>query len=174
MIFQRPRGVAQPALPGRDDAEQVLRTHRGLRGAAARQVAVDLLADVGLPDPRRVLRAVPARAVGRHGQRVMIAWRSLGAEPAGRRRANHGARRDGPAADHQLLARLRAEHGLALILITHNLSVVAELCDRVARHVPRRIVEEGPVLEISTGRGTVHDRRSRRSRPSAHMDGASR
>jgi len=71
----------------------------------------------------------------------------------------------------QLLARLRKEHGLTLILITHNLSVIAELCDRVLVMYLGRIVEEGPVLEIFDRPRHPYTVGLLASRPSAHMDG---
>jgi oligopeptide/dipeptide ABC transporter ATP-binding protein len=71
----------------------------------------------------------------------------------------------------RLLSRLREEHGLTLILITHNLSVIAELCDRVVVMYLGRIVEEGPVLEIFDRPRHPYTVGLLASRPSAHLAG---
>ena len=81
MIFQNPRASLNPLYRVETTLDQVLRTHRGLRGAAARRVAVDLLVDVGLPDPERVLRRYPHELSGGMCQRVMIAL-ALASEPS--------------------------------------------------------------------------------------------
>jgi oligopeptide/dipeptide ABC transporter ATP-binding protein len=172
MIFQNPRASLNPLYRVETTLAQVLRTHRGLRGAAGRQVAIDLLADVGLPDPPRVLRQYPHQLSGGMCQRVMIAY-ALASEP-------NLLIADEPttALDVtvqlqiiQLLSRLRREHGLTLILITHNLSVIAELCDRVIVMYLGRIVEEAPVLEIFDRPRHPYTVGLLASRPSAHMNG---
>src|SRR5262249_8068347 len=152
--------------------EQVLRTHRGLRGAAARQVAIDLLADVGLPDPPRVLRRYPHELSGGMCQRVMIAY-ALASEPSLLIPDEPSTALDVTVQLQiiRLLSRLRDEHGLTLILITHNLSVIAELCDRVLVMYLGRIVEEGPVLEIFDRPRHPYTVGLLASRPRAHTDG---
>jgi len=148
MIFQNPRTSLNPLFRVEKTLAQVLRTHRGLKGAAARQASLALLADVGLPDPERIMRRYPHELSGGMCQRVMIAF-ALASEPL--------LIADEPttALDVtvqlqvlELLARLRRDHELTLLLITHNLSVVAELCDRVMVMYLGQIVEHGPVTDV--------------------------
>jgi peptide/nickel transport system ATP-binding protein/oligopeptide transport system ATP-binding protein len=172
MIFQNPRASLNPLYRVETTLAQVLRAHRGLRGAAARSVALELLADVGLPDPPRVLRRYPHELSGGMCQRVMIAL-ALASNPSLLIADEPTTALDVTVQLQiiQLLSRLRAEHGLTLILITHNLSVIAELCDRVVVMYLGRIVEEGPVLEIFDRPRHPYTVGLLASRPSAHMDG---
>jgi oligopeptide/dipeptide ABC transporter ATP-binding protein len=149
MIFQSPRASLNPLFRVESTLEQVLRTHRKLRGERARRLALELLADVGLPDPPRVMQQYPHQLSGGMCQRVMIAY-ALASNPSLLIADEPTTALDVTVQLQiiQLLSRLRKEHGLTLILITHNLSVVAELCDRVLVMYLGKIVEEGPVLEI--------------------------
>jgi oligopeptide/dipeptide ABC transporter ATP-binding protein len=149
MIFQNPRGSLNPLYRVERTLEQVLWTHRRLRGDAARTTAIELLADVGLPDPRSILRRYPHELSGGMCQRVMIAY-ALASEPRLLIADEPTTALDVTVQLQiiELLGRLRREHGLTLVLITHNLSVVAELCDRVGVMYLGRIVEQGPVLDI--------------------------
>jgi len=172
MIFQSPRASLNPLYRVETTLEQVLRAHRGLRGDAARRVAIDLLVDVGLPDPTRVLRRYPHELSGGMCQRMMIAY-ALASNPSLLIADEPTTALDVTVQLQiiQLLSRLRAEHGLTLILITHNLSVIAELCDRVLVMYLGRIVEEGPALEIFDRPRHPYTVGLLASRPSAHMDG---
>ena len=149
MIFQNPRSSLNPLYRIEKTLGQVLRTHRGLRGAAARQRSIELLRDVGLSDPERALRRYPHELSGGMAQRVMIAF-ALASEPKLLIADEPTTALDVTVQLQviELLARLRREHGLTLLLITHNLSVIAEVCDRVMVMYLGRIVEHGPVLEI--------------------------
>jgi oligopeptide/dipeptide ABC transporter ATP-binding protein len=149
MIFQNPRSSLNPLFRVEKTLTQVLRTHRGLKGAEARRVSVELLADVGLADPERILRRYPHELSGGMCQRVMIAF-ALASEPKLLIADEPTTALDVTVQLQviELLARLRREHGLTLVLITHNLSVVAELCDRVLVMYLGRIVEQGPVAEL--------------------------
>jgi oligopeptide/dipeptide ABC transporter ATP-binding protein len=149
MVFQNPRASLNPLLPVGVTLEQVLRAHRGLHGEEARRVSFELLADVGLPDPARILRRYPHELSGGMCQRMMIAF-ALASGPS-LLIADEPTTALDVTIQFQiisLLKRLREEHGLTLILITHNLGVVAELCDRVIVMYAGSIVEEGPALEI--------------------------
>jgi oligopeptide/dipeptide ABC transporter ATP-binding protein len=149
MIFQNPRSSLNPLYRVEKTLSQVLRTHRGLKGAAARQRSIELLRDVGLSDPERILRRYPHELSGGMAQRVMIAF-ALASEPKLLIADEPTTALDVTVQLQviELLARLRREHGLTLLLITHNLSVIAEVCDRVMVMYLGRIVEHGPVLEI--------------------------
>jgi oligopeptide/dipeptide ABC transporter ATP-binding protein len=149
MIFQNPRSSLNPVFRVGKVLREVLRVHEGLRGAAADRRAVALLADVGLPDPPAILGRYPHQLSGGMAQRVMIAL-ALASSPR-LLIADEPTTALDVTIQFQiitLLSRLRAERGLAQIVITHNLGVVAELCDRVAVMYAGTIVEEGPTVAI--------------------------
>lgn len=149
MIFQNPRSSLNPVIRVGTLLGEVLRVHGRLRGTAARQRAIHLLTDVGLPDPESILHRFPHQLSGGMAQRVMIAL-ALASSPS-LLIADEPTTALDVTIQFQiitLLARLRREQGLAQIVITHNLGVVAELCDRVAVMYAGTIVEEGPTAEI--------------------------
>jgi oligopeptide/dipeptide ABC transporter ATP-binding protein len=172
MIFQSPRASLNPLYRVETTLRQVLRTHRNLRGAPARKVAVELLDDVGLPDPVRVLRQYPHQLSGGMCQRVMIAY-ALASNPSLLIADEPTTALDVTVQLQiiRLLSRLVKEHGLTLILITHNLSVVAELCDRVVVMYLGKIVEQGPVLEIFDRPRHPYTVGLLASRPTVHEEG---
>jgi peptide/nickel transport system ATP-binding protein len=149
MIFQNPRSSLNPVFRVGKTLREVLKVHEGLKGAAADRRAVQLLADVGLPGPEAVLERFPHQLSGGMAQRVMIAL-ALASSPRLLIADEPTTALDVTIQQQiiALLARLRREHDLAQIVITHNMGVVAELCDRVAVMYAGSIVEEGPVLEI--------------------------
>jgi oligopeptide/dipeptide ABC transporter ATP-binding protein len=149
MIFQNPRSSLNPLFRVERTLDQVLRAHRGLKGDEARRASIELLTDVGLPDPERILRRYPHELSGGMCQRVMIAF-ALASNPKLLIADEPTTALDVTVQLQviELLARLQREHGLTLLLITHNLSVIAELCDRVLVMYLGRIVEQGPVTEI--------------------------
>jgi oligopeptide/dipeptide ABC transporter ATP-binding protein len=172
MIFQNPRASLNPLYKVEKTLGQVLAAHRGLKGAAARAAEIELLADVGLPDPVRVLGRNPHELSGGMCQRVMIAY-AIASNPQLLIADEPTTALDVTVQLQiiELLARLRREHGLSLVLITHNLSVVAELCDRVIVMYLGRIVEEGPVLEIFDHPRHPYTHGLLASRPSVHLNG---
>ena len=149
MIFQNPRSSLNPVFPIGKVLREVLRVHSGLAGRAADSRAVELLTDVGLPDPDAVLRRYPHQLSGGMAQRAMIALALASAPDL--LLADEPTTALDVTIQHQiitLLERLRADRGLAQIVITHNLGVIAELCDRVAVMYAGTIVEEAPVEAI--------------------------
>ena len=149
MIFQNPRSSLNPVFRVGKTLREVLKVHEGLKGEMADKRAVQLLADVGLSAPESVLERFPHQLSGGMAQRVMIAL-ALASSPRLLIADEPTTALDVTIQQQiiALLARLRREHNLAQIVITHNMGVVAELCDRVAVMYAGAVVEEGPVLEI--------------------------
>jgi len=149
MIFQEPMTALNPVLTVGSQVAEAVRLHAEGSPRAARARAVELLAEVGLPDPERQADDYPHQLSGGMRQRVMIA---IGI-------ANNPqvlvADEPTTALDVtiqadilDLLGTLRSRYGMALLLITHDLGVVAEQADRVAIMYAGRIVEEGPTAAI--------------------------
>ncbi len=133
MIFQQPTVIAQPGLGRRRQVGEVLEIHRGMKRGAARGRALELLRMVGIPDPERRLNAYPHEMSGGMAQRVMIAM-ALACEPELLIADEPTTALDVTiqAQILDLMRNLRDETGTAIVLITHDLGVVAEMCDRVA------------------------------------------
>ena len=143
MIFQDPASSLNPVHRIGRQVGEALRLHRGMDGAAARAETRRLLDQVGIPDAGNRMDAYPHELSGGQNQRVMIAMAL-----AGRPRLLVA---DEPttaldvtiqAQILDLLATLRAETGMALVLISHDLGVVAETCDRVAVMYAGLVIEE--------------------------------
>jgi peptide/nickel transport system ATP-binding protein len=148
MVFQGAQNAFNPVLRIWDQIWDTIKAHGGMERAAARRRALDLLGMVQL-DPRRVIDAYPHELSGGMRQRVLIAM-SLLLNP-------QILILDEPttALDVltqrtviEVLRRLKEELGFAMIFITHDLAVAAELADRVATMYAGRIIEIGPVDEI--------------------------
>ena len=145
MIFQEPMTSLNPVYTCGDQIAESLRVHSGLRGRAARDRAVELLDLVRLPSPRERARDFPHQLSGGQRQRVMIAL-ALANDP------------DLLIADEpttaldvtiqaqilELMADLRERTGAAVMLVTHDLGVVAETCDDVVVMYAGRVVERAP------------------------------
>ena len=149
MIFQDPASALNPVHRiGRQVAEAV-RLHRGLSGAAARAEALRLLEQVGIPGARARMESYPHEMSGGQNQRVMIAA-ALAGQPEVLIADEPTTALDVTiqAQILDLLARLRRETGMALVLVSHDLGVVADMCDRVCVMYAGRIVEEGPAATL--------------------------
>ncbi len=145
LIFQDPASSLNPVhRVGRQVAEAV-RLHRGMEGAAVRAEALRLLDQVGIPDAARRLDAYPHELSGGQNQRVMIAM-ALAGRPELLVADEPTTALDVTiqAGILELLRRLQAETGMALVLISHDLGVVAETCERVCVMYAGRIVEAAP------------------------------
>jgi len=145
MIFQEPATSLNPVLTVGRQIVEALELHAGLRGAAARTRAAELLDQVGIPDPRRRLDDFPFQLSGGLRQRVMIAIALAGSprlliadEPTTALDVTIQAQ------VLDLLDHLRRSQGMALLLITHDLGVVARMADRVGVMYAGQLVEEAP------------------------------
>ena len=146
MIFQQPQSSLNPVMTVGYQIGEVLELHRNMKRSAAEKRSLELMRMVGIPDPDRRLKAYPHEMSGGMAQRVMIAM-ALACEP------------DLLIADEpttaldvtiqaqilDLMRKLQKETGTAIILITHDLGVVAEMCDRVAVMYAGEIVEQASV-----------------------------
>ncbi len=149
MIFQEPVASLNPCFTVGFQIEETLREHADLGAAARRVRAIELLAQVGIPEPEERLKSFPHQMSGGQCQRVMIAIATacnprllIADEPT-------------TALDVtiqkqilELLMRLQAEHGMALVLITHDMGVVAETADRVIVQYNGRKMEDTDVLSL--------------------------
>ncbi len=149
MIFQDPASALNPVLTiGRQIGESLAR-HRGLSGASIRSEARHLLDLVGIPDPERRLSAYPHEFSGGQNQRVMIAM-ALAGKPDLLVADEPTTALDATIQSQilELIGRVRRETNMALVLISHDLGVVAENCDRVAVMYAGRIVEEAAADQL--------------------------
>lgn len=148
-VFQDPASYLNPSLTvGRQLAEQ-LRLKRGLRRADTRTAAVELLAAMGLRRPAAVYDQYPHELSGGMLQRALIAIAVAGEpELLVADEATTALDAAVQAEVLELLRHLRETRGLALLLVSHDLAVVAEVCDRVAVFYAGEIVEQGPTAEV--------------------------
>ncbi|MCQ0989045.1 ABC transporter ATP-binding protein [Jiella marina] len=149
MIFQEPMSSLNPLHTIEKQVGEVLKLHRGLSDRAARDRTLELLNQVGIRNAEERLGAYPHQLSGGQRQRVMIAM-ALANEP------------DLLIADEpttaldvtvqaqilELLKKLQAEHGMAMLFITHDLGIVRRISDRVCVMYRGKIVEEGPTRTI--------------------------
>ena len=149
MIFQEPMSSLNPVYTVGDQISEALRLHRALDRTAARDETVRLLSEVGIPEPERRVSEYPHQLSGGMRQRVMIAM-ALSCEPKLLIADEPTTALDVTiqAQILELLASLREIHGMAVLLITHDLGVVAEVCDRVVVMYAGQVVETGTVHQI--------------------------
>ena len=149
VIFQEPMTALNPLLPVGLQITESLGVHLGLRGGAAQRRAVELLDQVGIPDARRRLANYPHEFSGGMRQRVMIAI-ALAAGPKLLLADEPTTALDVTIQDQilMLLLRLKDELSMSVVLVTHDLGVIAEICDRVAVLYAGRVMETAPVASI--------------------------
>jgi microcin C transport system ATP-binding protein len=149
IIFQEPMTSLNPLHTIEQQIAEILLLHAGLAGAAARKRIVELLTDVGIPDPQSRLASYPHQLSGGQRQRVMIAM-ALANEP------------DLLIADEPttaldvtvqaqiltLLKELQTRLGMAMLFITHDLGIVRKLAERVCVMKEGKIVEQGPIERV--------------------------
>jgi peptide/nickel transport system ATP-binding protein len=149
MVFQDPLSSLHPFYKVGEQIVEAIRAHRDLPEAAARERAAELLGEVGIPEARRRVDDYPHEFSGGMRQRVMIAM-ALANEPKLLIADEPTTALDvtTQAQILELIGRLQVEHGMAVILITHDLGVVAENADEVAVMYAGRIVERAGIEAI--------------------------
>lgn len=149
MVFQQPQSSLNPVMDVGTQIGEVLELHRSMKRAAARSRALEMMRMVGIPDPERRLSAFPHELSGGMAQRVMIAM-ALACEPELLIADEPTTALDVTiqAQILDLMRTLQRETGTAIILITHDLGVVAEMCDRVAVMYAGEIVEQTDVRSL--------------------------
>ena len=143
MIFQDPMTFLNPLFTAGEQVSEAIRRHQGLDRAAARDATIRLFQEVGIPSPELRYAAYPHQLSGGLRQRVMIAM-ALSSRPE-LLIADEPTTALDVTIQAQILALLRdlqAEYGMSILLITHDLGVVAEMCDRAAVMYAGRIVEQ--------------------------------
>lgn len=149
MIFQDPLTSLDPLYRIGDQLVETIRTHLPLSETAARKRAIDLLAEVGIPAPEKRIDAYPHEFSGGMRQRVVIAL-AIAAEPE-LIIADEPTTALDVSVQAQIIAlikRLGRDHGTAVMLVTHDMGVIAETSDRVAVMYSGRIAEIGPVRDV--------------------------
>ena len=173
LISQDPAAALNPVLSIARQMDDVIRAHRSLPRKARRAEAAALLAATGLPDPEKVLKSYPHQLSGGMQQRVVIAQAlATGAdfliadEPTTALDVSVGAQ------VLDLLRRLVAERGLTVLMITHDMDVIAEACDRATVLYAGRSVETGPVAGVLKQPGHPYTRALLAALPDAAPPGA--
>lgn len=149
MIFQEPMTSLNPVYTIGDQIGETVRLHRKWSKKAARIHAIDMLKKVGIPRPEQIVDEYPHQLSGGMRQRVMIAM-AMSCDPELLIADEPTTALDVTiqAQILDLMRKLNRESGAAIMLITHDLGVVAEICDRVAVMYAGKVVEEGTVQDI--------------------------
>ena len=181
MIFQEPMTSLNPTFTVGAQIAETLELHRGLSRAEARDKAISGLAEVGIGSPERRLEQYPHQLSGGLRQRVMIAM-ALVCRPALLIADEPTTALDVTVQAQilDLLDRLQRELGLAILFITHDLGVVADVCNDIAVMYAGRIVETGPTADVlnrprhpyTAGLLSSSPRRARRGQPLPTIPGA--
>ena len=149
MIFQEPMASLNPCFTVGFQIEEVLRFHMGMDGAQRRERAIELLTQVGIAEPAERLNSFPHQMSGGQCQRVMIAI-AIACNPKLLIADEPTTALDVTIQKQilDLLVSLQAKYGMGLIMITHNMGVVAETADRVIVQYKGRKMEEADVLSL--------------------------
>jgi peptide/nickel transport system ATP-binding protein len=170
MVFQEPMTSLNPVFTVGEQIGEGVRLHLGASRARARERAVEMLRQVGIPAPGERVDAYPHQLSGGMRQRVMLAM-ALSCDPALLIADEPTTALDVTiqAQILDLLKRLQAERRMAVMLITHDLGVVAESCDAVVVMYAGRVVERAPVRELFARPAHPYTAGLLRSIPSAQV-----
>jgi peptide/nickel transport system ATP-binding protein len=151
MIFQEPMTALNPVMGCGEQIDEVLRTHTNLSAAERRRRILEILAEVHLPEPERMIASFPHQLSGGQRQRIMIAM-ALVLEPALLIADEPTTALDVTTQAHilELIKQIQATHGTGVLFITHDFGVVAEIADRVAVLQQGRLVELGTTRQVLT------------------------
>jgi peptide/nickel transport system ATP-binding protein len=149
MIFQEPMTSLNPVFTVGFQIEEVLRLHMGMSGAKARARAIELLVEVGIPEPARRIDMFPSQLSGGQQQRVMIAM-AIACEPKLLIADEPTTALDVTIQKQilDLIAALQKKHQMSVLFITHDLAVVGEIADYVIVMRSGEIREQGPAREV--------------------------
>ena len=149
VIWQDPLAALDPVMRVGEQIAETLRAHSSSDASAAREAALQLMRLVELPDPERMLRVYPHELSGGQRQRVVIAS-AVATEPRLLLADEPTTALDVTVQDQvlRLIARLRRDLRLGLLLVSHDLAVVGQTCERVAVMYAGRIVETGLVRDV--------------------------
>lgn len=170
MIFQEPMTALNALYTVGDQIAEVLELHEGLSKREAQAAAVQLLADTGIPEPARRARAFPHQLSGGQRQRAMIAM-ALACKPRLLLADEPTTALDVTVRAQilDLLADLQRRHGMAVLLITHDLNLVRRFADRVAVMENGHLVEQGAVAEVFEAPRHAYTRKLIDSHPERHV-----
>ena len=170
MIFQEPMSSLNPVFQVGDQIAEALREHKGLSRAAARARAIELLEEVGIPEPQRRVNAYPHELSGGQQQRVMIAM-AISCEPKLLIADEPTTALDVTIQRQilELLADLQKRRQMAVLFITHDLAVVGEIADRVVVMRHGEIREQGSIKTIFTNPQDAYTKALLACRPSVGL-----
>ncbi len=166
-VFQDPMSSLNPVFNVGQQLAEPLRKHLGLSGARVRQRAEELLAEVGIPEPARRLKSYPHELSGGQQQRVMIAM-ALACEPRLLIADEPTTALDVTIQRQiiELLARLKTQHRMSLLFISHDLGLVGEIADQVVVMRHGQVREQGPAERIFTAPHDAYTKALLACRPS--------
>lgn len=149
MVFQEPMTSLNPLFTIGNQLREAIQNHQSISKRRANEKAIELLKLVGLPRAEQVIHDYPHQLSGGMRQRVMIAM-AMSCDPELLIADEPTTALDVTiqAQILDLMKRLRAEKDMAILLITHDLGVVSEMCDRIVVMYAGQVVEEGPVRKI--------------------------
>ena len=154
IVVQNPLTSLDPMFSVGSQVVDAIRAHRDVSRREARRRAIELLTEVGIPDAARRLKDPPHRFSGGQRQRIVIAI-AIANEPSVLIADEPTTALDVTVQAQvlSLLVRLRREHGMAMLVITHDLGVVAQLCDRVG------VMYAGQLIELASAKEIFHEPR---------------
>ncbi|MDZ7919765.1 dipeptide ABC transporter ATP-binding protein [Rhodoferax sp.] len=170
MIFQEPMTALNPVLTIGEQIAEILQLKQGLAPAESARAAIQLIADTGIAEPTRRFKAYPHQLSGGQRQRAMIAM-ALACKPKLLLADEPTTALDVTVRRQilDLLDQLQHKHGMAVLLITHDLNLVRQFANRVAVMEAGHLVEEGVVADVFARPQHAYTRRLLDSRPSRQV-----